>query len=54
MDLIFLSSNSLVSAKVIEQRGKVAVGQLVNNQIACGERGSGILQLTLFDLVTAL
>ncbi len=50
----------VAAAKVIEQRGKVAVGQTVNSKVACGERGAGVLQLTLFaaegtrsDLVTA-
>ena len=42
----------IASAKVIEQRGRVAVGQPASQKIACGERGAGIEQLTLFDLVT--
>ncbi|HHP7230876.1 MAG TPA: RNA-guided endonuclease InsQ/TnpB family protein [Xenococcaceae cyanobacterium] len=41
------------SARIIQQRGQIAVGQPVNTEIACGERGAGVLQLTLFDLVTA-
>ena len=41
------------SARIIQQRGQMAVGQPVNTEIACGERGAGILQFTLFDLVTA-
>ncbi|MDJ0746434.1 MAG: transposase [Xenococcaceae cyanobacterium MO_167.B27] len=43
----------VAASLVIEQRGRIAVGQPVSNQIACGERGAGVLQLTLFDLVTA-
>ena len=49
----------VAAAKVIENRGIVAVGQPVNFENACGERGAGIEQLTLFaaegmrsDLVT--
>lgn len=38
------------SSLIIEQRGKTAVGQPVGyEQMACGERGAGVLQLTLFD-----
>ena len=46
-------SRDIASAKIIEQRGKMAVGQPVNTETACGERGAGVLQFTLFDLVTA-
>ena len=42
----------VAAAKVIENRGKVAVGQPVINKYTCGDRGAGIEQLTLFDLVT--
>jgi putative transposase len=41
------------SAKVIEYRGKIAVGQSVM-QNACGDVLVGIKQLTLFDLVKSL
>ena len=41
------------SSLILEQRGKIAVGQPVSYEIACGGRGAGVLQLTLFDLVTA-
>jgi putative transposase len=41
------------SAKVIEYRGKIAVGQSVI-QNACGDVLTGIKQLTLFDLVKSL
>lgn len=41
------------SAKVIEYRGKIAVGQPVI-QNACGDVLTGIKQLTLFDLVKCL
>ncbi|ELS05300.1 transposase [Xenococcus sp. PCC 7305] len=44
----------VAAAKVIENRGIVAVGQPVNFKNACGDRGAGIEQLTLFDLVTGL
>ena len=51
----------VAAAKVIENRGKIAVGQPVNFENACGERGAGVEQLTLFaaegtrsDLVTVL
>ncbi len=44
----------IAAAKVIESRGKVAVGQPVRMKSTCGDRGAGILQLTLFDLVTGL
>ena len=43
----------LASSLVLKQRGQLAVGQPVGQQIACLERGAGVLQLTLFDLVTA-
>ena len=47
-------SRDLASAQILEQRGKTAVGQPVGyTQMACGERGVGVLQLTLFDLITA-
>ncbi len=42
----------VAAAKVIENRGKVAVGQPVIFQKACGDRSAGIKQLMLFDLVT--
>ncbi len=42
----------VAAAKVIENRGKIAVGQPVILQKACGDRSAGIKQLTLFDLVT--
>ena len=57
----------VAAAKIIEQRGKVAVGQPVNlgarsldeetssgshRKSTCEDRGAGVLQLTLFDLVT--
>ena len=57
----------VAAAKVIENRGKIAVGQPVNlgarsldeetssgshRKSTCGDRGAGVLQLTLFDLVT--
>ena len=42
------------SSLIIEQRGKTAVGQPVGyTQMACEWRGAEVLQLTLFDLVTA-
>jgi putative transposase len=41
------------SAKVIEYRGKIAVGLPVS-QNACGDVLAGIKQLTLFDLVKSL
>ena len=44
----------VAAAKVIESRGKVAVGQPVESKSTCGDRGAGVLQLTLFDLVTGL
>ncbi|MDJ0744207.1 MAG: zinc ribbon domain-containing protein [Xenococcaceae cyanobacterium MO_167.B27] len=43
----------VASAKVIEQRGRIALFQPVSNQMAWHRRGAGVLQLTLFDLVTA-
>ena len=47
-------SRDLASAKILEQRGKTAVGQPVGyKKMACEWRGAGVLQLTLFDLVTA-
>ncbi len=52
----------VAAAKIIEQRGKVAVGQPVTavsslgnahrKKSTCEDRGAGVLQLTLFDLVT--
>ena len=42
----------VAAAKIIEQRGKVAVGQPVKDKSTCEDRGAGVLQLTLFDLVT--
>ncbi len=45
-------SRDTASAKIIEQRGKTAVGQPVVEN-ACEGRGAGVLQFTLFDLVTA-
>ena len=42
----------VAAAKIIEQRGRVAVGQPANSKYTCGERGAGVEQLTLFDLVT--
>ena len=49
----------VAAAKVIESRGRIAVGQPAINKFTCGDRGSGVLQLTLFaaegtrsDLVT--
>lgn len=41
----------LASCFVLEQRGRRAVGQPVNTEIACGDDATGVLQLTLFDLV---
>ncbi|MDJ0744148.1 MAG: transposase [Xenococcaceae cyanobacterium MO_167.B27] len=44
----------IASSLILKQRGKTAVGQPVGyKEIACGERGAGVEQLTLFDLVTA-
>ncbi|MDJ0532876.1 MAG: transposase [Xenococcaceae cyanobacterium MO_207.B15] len=34
----------VAAAKVIEQRGKIAVGQPVSNQMACKRRGAGVKQ----------
>ena len=42
----------VAAAKVIENRGKVAVGQPVQSKFTCGDRGAGVEQLLLFDLVT--
>ncbi len=42
----------VAAAKVIESRGRIAVGQPVMMKSTCGDRGAGVLQLTLFDLVT--
>ncbi len=42
----------VAAAKIIEHRGRVAVGQPANSKYTCGERGAGVEQLTLFDLVT--
>ena len=42
----------VAAAKVIENRGKVAVGQPVSIKNTCGDRGAGVDQLLLFDLVT--
>ena len=52
----------VAAAKIIEQRGKVAVGQPViavpslgnahRKKSTCEDRGAGVLQITLFDLVT--
>ena len=42
------------SSLIIQQRGQTAVGQPVGyKEMACGGRGAGVLQFTLFDLVTA-
>ena len=38
------------SAKIIRDRGRVAVGQTVTYQKACGDGLSGVKQLSLFDL----
>ncbi len=38
------------SAKIIRDRGRVAVGQTVTLENACGDGLSGVRQLTLFDL----
>ncbi|MDJ0535098.1 MAG: transposase, partial [Xenococcaceae cyanobacterium MO_207.B15] len=44
----------IASSLILKQRGKTAVGQPIGYQeIACGGRGAGVLQFTLFDLVTA-
>ncbi len=44
----------IASSLIVKQRGQLAVGQPVGSkEIACLERGAGVLQLTLFDLVTA-
>ena len=40
----------IASAKVIENRGKIAVGHTVN-KTACGDVLTGVRQLSLFDLV---
>ena len=42
----------VAAAKVIENRGKIAVGQPVISKYTCGDRSTGIEQLLLFDLVT--
>ena len=49
----------VAAAKVIESRGRIAVGQPAINKFTCGDRVTGVLQLTLFaaegtrsDLVT--
>ncbi len=51
----------VAAARVIERRGKIAVGQPVIFKNTCGDRGAGVLQLKLFaaegtrsDLVTGL
>lgn len=44
----------IASSLIVKQRGQLAVGQPVGyKEMACGGRGAGVLQLTLFDLVTA-
>ena len=42
------------SAQIIQQRGQMAVGQPVSIEKACGDDATGVLQLTLFDLVSNL
>lgn len=46
-------SRDLASAKVIKNRGLIAVGQPVN-QNACGDGLAGVRQLSLFDLAKSL
>ncbi len=41
------------SSLILERRGKTAVGQPVGYEMAYEGRGTGVLQFTLFDLVTA-
>ncbi len=44
----------IASSLIVKQRGQLAVGQPVGyKEMACGGRGAGVLQFTLFDLVTA-
>ncbi len=44
----------IASSLILKQRGKTAVGQPVGyKEMACKRRGAGVLQFTLFDLVTA-
>ena len=43
-------NRDIASAKVVQQRGKIAVGHTANKN-ACGGEVTGVVQLNLFDLV---
>jgi hypothetical protein len=51
---LLVSLRDIASAKVIKNRGLVAVGQPVNQKKACGDVLAGITELSLFDLAKSL
>lgn len=50
----YQENRDIASAKVIENRGKIAVGHTVIQQNACGDVLTGVKQLNLFNLVKSL